>query len=79
MQTKIAKDIKFSKVTVCNSIKELEKKSYIIKDGKEGTTNRYFINPHFIWKGEAKDHRLAIAKWDKAMQRKREDEKENEF
>ena len=79
LQTKIAKDIGFTKVTVCNSIKELEKKELIIKDGKEGTTNRYMVNPHWIWKGEAKDHRLGIAKWDRAMQRKAEEEKESDF
>jgi predicted transcriptional regulator len=77
LQTRIAKEAKGSRVKVCSSLKELENKGYIIKDGKDGTTNRYFINPHYIWKGEAKDHRLAIAKWDKIQQRKQEDR--NEF
>ena len=78
LQTQIAKDIGSSRANVCNAIKELEKKGFIEKDGKAGTTNKYFLNPHFVWRGEAKDHRLALAKWDKIQQCKAEMNKEND-
>ena len=76
-QKDISKKCNLAVATVSRTLQELEKKGFIEKDGKDGITNRYFLNPHFIWKGEAKDHRLAIAKWDKIQQRKQEDR--NEF
>ena len=78
-QKDIAEKCKLTRETVSRSLKELEKKDFIAKDGKHGVTNRYFINPHFIWFGDAADHRLGIAKWDKIKQLKAEMEKENEF
>jgi DNA-binding MarR family transcriptional regulator len=66
LQTKIANDVKSNRVSVCKALKELEKKSYIVKDGKENGINRYMINPHYVWTGGEMTHKAALSKWDKS-------------
>ncbi len=58
--------------TVSRSLKELEKKGLITRDGKEGTTNRYFLNPHYVWKSGETTHKSALTRWDEIQQCKEE-------
>jgi predicted transcriptional regulator len=59
-QAEIAKILNMQRSHVSRAMRDLEKVGVILRGPKVGRSITYRINPHFGWKGSAKNHNAAL-------------------